>query len=304
MENLEPSNQHSFFNQDFPPQIKLFFAILFVLFGAMIGAAIILSLAGVWGYSIEEAITQLTGDSPANLRNYVRLGASINQLFMFLIPSVVFLIIFYRYSWKQYLGINSFPPLNLIVLGTLFIFFAFPVAQFAFWINKQIPLPEWMMSMEDSTNEMITNLLITDHPYELLLNVFVIAIIPALGEELLFRGVIQKQLEKWFKHPVVAVWVAAVIFSTIHFQFQGFIPRVILGAVLGYLFYWTGNLWVPVIGHFFNNAAQVLIQFFYEQDMSQLDLEEADQLPWGIAAFSAFLLFVVARMIRRAVGSG
>jgi uncharacterized protein len=85
-----------------------------------------------------------------------------------------------------------------------------------------------------------------------------LAVIPAIGEELIFRGVFQKIFYDLFKSGHLAIWVTAFAFSALHFQFFGFIPRFILGLVFGYLFYWSGTLWLPVISHFVNNAVPVI----------------------------------------------
>ena len=95
----------------------------------------------------------------------------------------------------------------------------------------------------------------------MILNLFIIAILPAVGEEFFFRGVLQKILIRLFKSGHVAIWVTAFIFSAIHFQFFGFVPRFILGLIFGYLFFWSSTLWLPVISHFINNAVPVIMAY-------------------------------------------
>ena len=89
------------------------------------------------------------------------------------------------------------------------------------------------------------------------MNILIIAIMAGIGEELMFRGVIQKILIGWTKDIHLGILYTAIIFSTIHFQFYGFVPRMILGMVLGYLYIWSKSLWVPVIAHAINNALTV-----------------------------------------------
>ncbi len=100
-----------------------------------------------------------------------------------------------------------------------------------------------------------------------------IALLPALGEELLFRGVAQRLLANWSGNAHVAVWVAAILFSAIHMQFLGFVPRLCMGAALGYLFLWSGNRWYPIIAHFANNAMAVVIVYMQQHGSSQTTLE-------------------------------
>jgi len=97
----------------------------------------------------------------------------------------------------------------------------------------------------------------------LALNILIIAILPAFGEELIFRGVLQKILSDLFRNKHAAVWVTALFFSAVHLQFFGFLPRLILGLAFGYLYLWSGTLWLPIIAHFVNNAVPALGAFFY-----------------------------------------
>jgi membrane protease YdiL (CAAX protease family) len=98
----------------------------------------------------------------------------------------------------------------------------------------------------------------SDTFWDMMLNVFVVAVMPSIGEELIFRGVIQKVFSNIFRSGHLAIWMTAFVFSAIHFQFYGFIPRFILGLIFGYLFFWSGKLWLPIITHFVNNAVPTI----------------------------------------------
>ncbi len=115
-----------------------------------------------------------------------------------------------------------------------------------------------MIEKEESATELIDILITSENFLAMIFNLFMIAVIPAIGEELIFRGVLQKILSDLFKSGHLAVWSTALLFSAIHFQFFGFIPRFILGLVFGYLFLWGGTLWLPVISHFINNSIPVI----------------------------------------------
>jgi membrane protease YdiL (CAAX protease family) len=120
------------------------------------------------------------------------------------------------------------------------------------------PLEAWMREAEDMATQLQERFLSGTSYWDLFVNIVVMAVTPAFCEELLFRGVIQNQLEKWFKNAHVAVWVAAIIFSAIHFQFYGFFPRMILGAALGYLLVYGKSLWLPIVVHCVNNSLAVI----------------------------------------------
>ena len=125
-----------------------------------------------------------------------------------------------------------------------------------------------------------------------ILAIFVIAVIPGIGEELLFRGFLQNILRRIFKNDHVAIWTAAIVFSAIHFQFYGFIPRVLLGALFGYLYVWTGNLLIPICAHFINNSVSLIALYIYQKGLTDIDVESTEALPTVyVLIFSA--LFVV-----------
>ena len=107
-----------------------------------------------------------------------------------------------------------------------------------------------------------------------MLNLFMIAVIPAIGEEFLFRGVLQKQFRQWFGNIHIAVFVAAFLFSAMHMQFFGFIPRLVLGIILGYLYYFSKNLWIPIIAHFFNNAIAVIVYYLNYNKVINTDFDK------------------------------
>ena len=142
-----------------------------------------------------------------------------------------------------------------------------------------------------------------DNPGELLANLTVVAVLPAIGEEIIFRGVIQQQLMRRIANPWVALIVSAAIFSFFHFQFEGFLPRLILGLLLGWLYWRTGNFWVAALAHFFNNGVQIVGQYFYGDETTTMDLEKDIQVPWFGAAISVFLVWTAMRLIDSAQAS-
>jgi membrane protease YdiL (CAAX protease family) len=130
-----------------------------------------------------------------------------------------------------------------------------------------------------------------------ILNLILIAFLPGIGEELVFRGILQKHIGGIFKNPIAAIWISAFIFSAIHFQFEGFFPRIVLGATLGYLYYWTGNLWVPMIAHAFNNGFQIALIYFTGMDVSEFDEKSSNQLQWWMIPISVVLMFLIYQAI-------
>lgn len=129
---------------------------------------------------------------------------------------------------------------------------------------------EWARASEDRAQGLTRFLTRLGSPARLAGAVVVVAVVPAIAEELVFRGVVQQNLVRWFS-PHVGVWLAAAIFSAIHLQFFGFVPRFFLGLVLGYLYQWSGSILVPMTAHFTQNAVQLLVLY----------LAQHGQLGWG-----------------------
>ena len=134
-------------------------------------------------------------------------------------------------------------------------------------------------------------------PGELLFNLVLVAVLPAIGEELVFRGIIQQKIEEKYRNGHLAIWATAFFFSVMHLQFEGLFPRMILGAVLGYIFYWTRNLWIPVIAHFIINALQVLAKYYYTEQFQKLDINGVSEPKWVVGLLSLCILIVIGHIL-------
>lgn len=294
-------NQDNFIGgnpEEQPVLMTLIILLLFIVVGATIGVGLIAGLAYIEGINTQEIVTIVNKDNSLDNRNIVRSVLLINHLTMFILPGIFFAHLFYKNNWARFLHLTKIPLVKNIGLGVLIMLVAIPFVQLSYWMNQQIPLPKWAMTMENSTSELIEKLLVVEAPYELLFNILVVAIIPAFSEEIIFRGIVQQKLTNTMSNPHVAIWLTGFIFSAIHMQFEGFIPRLILGALLGYLFYWTKNLWIPILAHFVNNAAQIIIQFLYSREISSIDLDKADEMPWGFGIISLIFVLVLGYYMR------
>ena len=226
---------------------------------------------------------------------------------LFVVPPFV-LARLYDGHIGEYLKINRSTGTRTFVLAALSLLLVIPFINFLGAVNSQMSFPEafsgienWMRNMEDSAAAMVEKFMKVDHLSGLLFNIFMIAIIPALGEELMFRGVIQRIFTSWTRNYHWGIWITAFLFSAMHLQFYGFLPRMVLGAMFGYLLVWTGTMWVPILAHFVNNAVGVLGYYLINQGVLTEDVEKwgtgTEQIP--ILAFSfasvGFLLFLICR---------
>jgi membrane protease YdiL (CAAX protease family) len=195
-------------------------------------------------------------------------------------------------NFKQ---LNTNSNIQTLGLGLAAIAFlcALPViSEIAYW-NNQIHFGSFdkdIRTMESTAMELTKILTQMNSGIDMLTVLVVIAVIPAFVEEYLFRGLLQNEFLKWFKNGHVAVWVTAIIFSAIHFQFLGFLPRMILGALLGYLYLWSGNIWYSIIGHFVNNGIQVLALYLYQTKQIKQDVMETTRAPFMAVIIGTILL--------------
>lgn len=169
--------------------------------------------------------------------------------------------------------------------------------------NSEMILPDfmdsierWMKAKEDQLAKLTSFLTDFDTAEKYLFTMLVIGVIPAIGEEYLFRGVLQTQFEKFMKNPHLAILLASILFSAFHFQFYGFLPRMALGMLFGYLFYFSGNLIYPVIAHFLNNGLTVTAFYLNKTGIIDFDIENAESpTTWVVLVFLAIgimLMFV------------
>jgi uncharacterized protein len=195
--------------------------------------------------------------------------------------------------------------LPLLAVALLVVFFV-PFNDLIIQWNNSLSLPEplrwmelWMKDMEEKLQEMTQVLTNFSSPGRLLIGFLVIAVLPGIGEELTFRGLLQNKLQRLTGNPHVAIWLAAAIFSSIHFQFYGFFPRMLLGALFGYLYVWSGSLWLPILAHFVNNAFTLLMVYLYQQKVSEYDVEKSPFASWPLVLLSLALTAGLLYYIRQ-----
>jgi len=208
-------------------------------------------------------------------------GMKLIQLFsavgLFVAPPLVYGVITSKKPLKT-LGLKSFP--NPINYGLVLVFMI-ALTPFLSWIieiNATMVLPDfmsgieqWMRDSERSAEQMTKAFLTFNGIGSLIYVLIIVAVVPAVGEELLFRGVLQKIFINWTKNAHVGIWVSAILFSALHMQFFGFFPRFLLGLLFGYIFYWSNSLWLPILGHFINNGTVVVVAYLYPELLNETD---------------------------------
>jgi hypothetical protein len=145
---------------------------------------------------------------------------------------------------------------------------------------------DWARTKEDQLRELTNYLTSFSNVGGLLVGLLVIAVLPAIGEELVFRGLGQRLLQRLTNNHHAGIWVAAFLFSFIHLQFYGFFPRLLLGALFGYIYYWSANLWYPIFAHFVNNGFTLIMLYLYQQDATEMNIEDTEAVPPLTAAIA------------------
>jgi len=224
----------------------------------------------------------------------------------FLLPAIVYARII-RSRPVSFFTLDQPVSKQLLFLAIAALIAGQGLVTFTAWLNQQIVFPEWMGALGRSLNEMNENV---DRGYRIFLNIhsfgrllvmlLVAGIIPAFGEEFLFRGVVQRIFQRWTRNGHLAVWLAACIFSLIHMQFLNFLPRLALGAMLGYLFLWSGNLWYSIAAHFFNNAMLLVYAYVYIlQGGDPAELQSNANFQWMPVIFSSLLSLLLLYFFKK-----
>ena len=255
-------------------------------------------------------VTVLVTTNDMNDMSNVKLMQLIQSIGLFIIPPFVM-----AFLWSEnafvFLRLNSGLRRSTVLYVLVFMLVAIPFINLLSWLNQQIVLPaslseiEKMMQSSEAQIAILTEKMLNVSTLgALLFNMFLVAVVPALGEELFFRGTIQRLLSDW-KGALFAIWITAFVFSAIHMQFYGFLPRMLLGAFLGYLLLWSGSLWLPIIAHFVNNSVAVVFYYLKFNGVKVIDVETigTDDTLWlGIVSgiVCVFLGFLIRKNTRKA----
>lgn len=288
-----------------PPLTSLFliFAVVFIGFvvvGPMVGMAIAMLVYD------GDLLAEILNNSPGPNAFYPLM---IVQGIASFIGLVMLPALYIRYTEQKLLAPffrkeNNLPVVVAIIclLGVSFIVAISPIME---W-NMTFEFPEsmkafgdWAREQEDKFAEMTKFLTHFESFGEFLVGLLVIAVIPAIGEEFVFRGLIQNELWRNSRNVHVAIWVSAILFSAIHMQFFGFVPRMLLGALFGYLYYWSGNLLIPMIAHFFNNGFSLTMIYLQGLGVSDIDMEQETSAPLSVVAVCAVAVFALLYFFKK-----
>jgi len=189
----------------------------------------------------------------------MKIVQAISTVLSFILPSTIFAIITFTGRYGNFLGFKKAEKANMYVLAVICILLALPFVILLGDINQRIPLPRNLTEMEETASHQMSAFLKIKSPIDIFINVFIVALLPAIGEEMCFRGVLQRILIQITRNPWVGIIITAILFSSLHMQFGGFLPRMFLGIILGAFYWYSGSIWTSMLAHFVYNAVQVIL---------------------------------------------
>lgn len=260
-------------------------------------------------------IALVTQGNPLSDINTLKWIQLLQTIFLFLLPSLILAYLCAKAPWN-WLLLDKKVDWTILLWAIGIMLVALPAINLMSHWNQQMVLPtwlsgveEWMKAKEAEAEWLTKQFMSVTTVSGLLVNLLLMAVLPALSEEITFRGVLQQLLTAPHRlspfasrlSPHLAIWLTAIIFSAIHMQFYGFVPRMLMGALFGYMMVWTGSLWVPMLMHFVNNGMAVLLYFIANRahwDMDKVDAIGAGNTLW-LGIVSLVLTVVGIYMFRR-----
>jgi len=283
-------------------QLLMFLGIAFGSF-FILGTAGILVLSKITGFNL--AYIQDTNNwDYGNPKTFVLVrGLMVIQFLSFYIIPVFFFAKLCDNRPFEFLGLRSAKSFYF-VLGAVVLIAALPIVDWTGTINHYL-IPEtssigkWMKAAEEEAAKQISYMLKGKSVSDLLMNLFFVAVLAGVGEELFFRGILQRLFIKIFKNPWAGIIMTAIIFSAVHLQFYGFIPRCILGILLGLIYWYSGSLWPAIIAHFVYDGFAVVMIYFNPDLADKEDVTSSFGNQLVLAVISAILTIIIIRVMKR-----
>jgi membrane protease YdiL (CAAX protease family) len=294
--------------RDMKPFPQLIFSV-FIILVSFLASMVLSALVAIPVFGLESitnisSLNDLSNPESIRILKLFQVGQAIG---LFIVPPIILGWLYFGNPY-EYLFLNkSFVSVSF-VLVFLLMFTAAPFINFVGEINANMTFPDWLSTLEDwmrdseeKAQELTEAFLRIDSYWGLLFNIFMIAFLPAIGEELLFRGVLQRIFTRMTKSHHWGIWITAILFSALHMQFYGFVPRMLLGVMFGYLLVWSGSMWIPILAHFFNNAFAVIAIYMVDKNILDPNVEEIGSSPdsYYLAAISLGLIAIFMLMIKR-----
>jgi uncharacterized protein len=286
--------------RQFSPSLKILALILVMITTFLVFLAIGVAFSiPFFGRGILDEIAVFTDYSDPRTVFALKYFQIINQIGVFIAPAILFVILTDD-DFSGYLSLDKGFRRVSIFYGFILLVVSLPLINWLVSVNNGMHLPsfldrveEWMRKSEESAQKLTDAFLATGSWGGLLVNLVMIGGLAAIGEELIFRGILVRLFREWTGNMHLAVIIPALLFSAFHLQFYGFFGRAVLGITLGYLFVWSGSLWVPIVVHFLNNAMAVILSFLIHRGLAQTNLETFGSSDNGYVITGSFILMIL-----------
>ncbi|WP_426326879.1 CPBP family intramembrane glutamic endopeptidase [Pedobacter sp. R-06] len=280
--------------------LLLFYAVTGGLVFGLLAVAIVLM---IYGLGIVSNLDLLLAGDPKYIVGF-KVIQILSSIGTFILPPIALALTERKKVTEFYLFRQ--PKFLLVVLVLAIMILSMPFMEWTVIWNQKMVLPDflhkieqWMKEKEAIAMKITIQLITVRSNFDFIVNLLMIAVIPAIGEELMFRGGVQRSLNRAFENPHVAIWLSAIIFSAIHVQFYGFVPRMLLGAGFGYLYYYSGSIWYAMLAHFINNAYAVCAAFYMQKHHMPLDkADEPIGFPWYGYLISAIITIALFKIFK------
>lgn len=246
-------------------------------FGSRMGIFVCAAIVGFFIVSLLSVVVMaIWGTNTAVLR----ISTVMQNLILFIAPAIITAMLITKLP-ADFLNLTKMPSLKCVMLTIAILFLSVPAMNFIVHCNESIVLPEslngieaWLKNMEQTSRDQIAILLGTPTTTNLIMSILIVGLLTGLSEELFFRGAMQNLFSTRPMNTHLSIWTTAIIFSLLHFQFYGFVPRMLLGAFFGYLAVWSGSLWLPVFAHALNNTMVVISTWLISRNTVEIDINK------------------------------
>jgi uncharacterized protein len=260
---------------------------IFIAFGVMMVGYAVFQMIGIWLAMATTGLSMSSFMHPDYAKADEKFIAAfkIIQVFadigLFVFPALVLPYLFFQQNPVLFMGMDKKSPLLLVVIAIAMAVCVQPAVDLVAKLNQLLDLPQLFgrMDLSDKTEQVMQKVLYMPRTIDLVVNILFVAVLPAIAEELFFRGFLQKALEKWLKNGHWAVIIAALIFSFIHFEFTGFLPRWLLGLLMGYAYLWSRDIKLPILIHFTNNFMDLMQSYYLQQQGTGLKPQTTETGP-------------------------
>lgn len=244
--------------------------------------------------SLSIIIDNYSNQSTINALKFMQLFSCVG---LFIAPPFL-----YAYLSGEKIFLNIKISRQVIILVIAIMILINPFVSFTYFLNQSIGIPEWLTKYDQTAYLVTKAFLVMNSPIDLIINLLILAVLPAIGEELVFRGFLQKKIISFSNKPYLAILFTAFLFSIIHMQFEGVLPRFILGSVLGFLFYFSSNIWIPIIAHFINNSLIVILSYPALNNKISFDILNLENfIRWDQAALSLIAVSVLFYLFKKKI---